>query len=87
MDPAAYETTDRQRWTLDDSGVRLRSGRLAIYAPEWRRLSALTRDREYVLVGDGDGDGGETAWAAAYRDGEPVASLTEPQEGGDQELA
>jgi hypothetical protein len=77
IDLDAYETTDRQRRTLDVSGVRLRTGRLAIYAPEWRRLYALTRDRQYVLVGDGDAERGETAWAAVYRNGSLVAALTE----------
>jgi hypothetical protein len=61
VDLAAYETTDRQRRTLDVSAVRLRGGRLAIYASEWRRLYVLTGDRQHVLVGDGDAERGETA--------------------------
>jgi len=43
IDLTAYETTDRQRRTLDLSGVRLHGGRLAVYCPEWRRLYALNR--------------------------------------------
>ena len=42
-------------------------------------MSALRMDGECVIVGDGDAERGEMAWAAVYHVGQLVAGLAEPQ--------
>ena len=76
IDLAAYETTDGSERMLAVEGIR-EPASFMLYVPEWRRLYALANDGESVAVGDGDPEG-EMAWAAVYRDGQLVASYTEP---------
>ena len=78
LDLAEYRSSEDDRRLLVAVGIRERA-EFRIYLPQWRRMSALRKDGECVIVGDGDAERGEMAWAAVYHVGQLVAGLAEPQ--------
>ena len=85
IDLAEFEATDGSERRLGVVGIRERAD-FMLYVRPWRRLYVLANDGESVLVGDGDAERGEVAWAAVYRGGHLVAGLQEPQEPSEPDL-
>lgn len=80
VDVSAWVSEDGIERLLAVEGIRERStAGLVVYVPPWRRLYCLALDGEHVLVGDGDAERGEMAWAAVCHSGQIVAGLAEPQ--------
>jgi hypothetical protein len=74
VDLAELVSEDGGERLLAVDGMRERpTAGLVVYVPPWRRLYCLTLDGEHVLVGDGDAERGEVAWAATYRNGALIA--------------